>query len=213
MVIQLNLNLKRGICERFKYSKTINDVFREEKESLARLTKFLSDSSKTRRIRNTALNLQITVLGWLVEVFGFLTIVIGVYILGHENSNVTMTLHILAIIIYTIILPCSILINSAEVKQYIAESQWYAKLTSNVGWKSKQIVETDSEKKQITEERSSNGALSNENLGENEETGVGNEEVLSQKTGQDSEEAEDLDLDDKPKRRNKLHDVEVIDLE
>ena len=178
---------------------------------MKRLKKLLSESSKTRRNRNTALNLQITVLGWLVEVFGFLTCVIGVYVLGHENSIVTMTLHTLAMIIYTIFLPCSVLINSAEVKEYIAESPGYAKFISKFGWKSKPIVKTDCEK--IPEESSSNGALPNENLVDNEESGVGNEQALGRKTGKGSEEAEDSDSDDKQEQRNKLHDVVVIDLE
>ena len=100
---------------------------------MGRLKTLLSDSAKTRRYRNTTLNLQITILGWLVEVFGFLTCVAGVFILGHGNDVVTMILHTIAMIIYTIFIPCSVLINSSEAKEYIAESQWYADFISKFG--------------------------------------------------------------------------------
>ena len=148
----------------------------------------------------------------MVEVFGFLTCVVGVYILGHENSVVTMILHTLAMIIYTIILPCSILINSPEVKEHISESSWYANFISILGWKSKPEVEVNRKEEQITKERSNKGVLPNRNPLDNERNGIENEEVAEKNTGQDSHD-DDSYSNGKQKRTNKLHDVEVIDLE
>ena len=92
---------------------------------MARLKKMLSDKQKKLRTRNNTLNLQITVLGWLVEVFGFMSTIVGVYILGHGNSIVTMILHTISMINYFIILPCSLLINSSDVKEYILDHNLY----------------------------------------------------------------------------------------
>ena len=92
---------------------------------MARLKKMLSDKQKKLRTRNNTLNLQITVLGWLVEVFGFMSTIVGVYILGHGNSIVTMILHTITMINYFIILPCSLLINSSDVKEYILDHKLY----------------------------------------------------------------------------------------
>ena len=92
---------------------------------MARLKKMLSDKQKKLKTQNNTLNLQITVLGWLVEVFGFMSTIVGVYILGHGNSIVTMILHTISMINYFIILPCSLLINSSDVKEYILDHNLY----------------------------------------------------------------------------------------
>ena len=88
----------------------------------------LSEKQKKIKSRNNTLNLQITVLGWMVEVFGFFSTILGVYILGHGNSIVTITLHTITMINYYIILPSSILINSQDVKEYILDHELYSKL-------------------------------------------------------------------------------------
>ena len=105
-----------------------NFTFREHKSSMMRLKKILSDASKNRRSRRNILSIQITILGWLVELLGFLTLAIGSFILGHENSNVTMIMQVITMIWYAILLPCTILVNSSEVKDRIAESQLYQAL-------------------------------------------------------------------------------------
>ena len=38
------------------------------------------------------INLHIAVLGWLVELSGFLFIILGSFILGHGNVTITLTL-------------------------------------------------------------------------------------------------------------------------
>ena len=88
----------------------------------------LPDVYKNRRSRRIVLNIQITVLGWLVEIFGCLTIAVGVYVIGHGNGMVTLVLQICTMVLYGVLLPCSILINSSEVKDFIVESKFYMRL-------------------------------------------------------------------------------------
>ena len=93
----------------------------------------LPDSSKNRRSRRNVLSINITILGWLVELLGFLTVAIGSFILGHENSNVTLIMQVLTMLFYDILLPCTILVNSSEVKDKIAESQLYLTIFNRFG--------------------------------------------------------------------------------
>ena len=103
---------------------------------MVRLKKMLSERQKKMRSRNNNLNLQITILGWLVEVFGFFSCILGVYILGHGNSVVTSTLHTISLFNYYIILPASILINSEDVKEYILDHKLYSRLLRVLGFES-----------------------------------------------------------------------------
>ena len=102
---------------------------------MLKLRKLLSDDSKNRRSRRNILSIQITILGWVVELAGFLTIAVGTYVLGNKNKIVTMALQSATILIYVILIPCSILINSSEVKEKVAESQIYLTLTTVLGCK------------------------------------------------------------------------------
>ena len=92
---------------------------------MVRLHNLLSVSSKARRHRRNILNIQITILAWLVEFFGFFTIFLGSFILGHENSIITLTLQTLTLLIYFIIIPCTFWISDSHLKAIIAESNWY----------------------------------------------------------------------------------------
>ena len=100
---------------------------------MKRLKKMLPDSSKNRRSRRNVLSINITILGWLVELLGFLTVAIGSFILGHENSYVTLIMQVLTMLFYDILLPCTILVNSSEVKDKIAESRLYLTLFNRFG--------------------------------------------------------------------------------
>ena len=95
---------------------------------MEKLKNLLPDSTKKRRNHQTALNIQIAILSWLVELLGFLVSALGVFILGHENATVTMTLQTLSMIFYAILVPGTILINSLDFKDHIIESQWYVTL-------------------------------------------------------------------------------------
>ena len=187
-----------------------NFIYREEREMVERLKTLLTEKSKTRRNRNITLNLQIAVLGWLVEVFGFLTCVIGVYILGHGNSVVTMTLHTLAMTIYAIVLPCSILINSEEVKEYIFSSQWYSNFIDRFGLKTKESSITNDQKEEESRVEAGPNLVSDEDIISNSKDTSENEPSFELKKGETG------NADDTAVRENETknqHDVIVTDLE
>ena len=102
---------------------------------MKKLRKLLSDDQKNRRSRRNVLSIQITILGWLVEWVAFFTLVVGSYILGNKNNTVTMTLQCVTMLFYVIFLPGSLLINSSEVKERIAESEFYLNFTTMLGCK------------------------------------------------------------------------------
>ena len=125
----------------------LNLFYREHKKSMIRLKKLLPDSAKNHRGRRIVLNIQITIVGWLIEVFGFLTIVVGKYILGHENGIVTLTMQTFTMVLYGILLPCSILVSGSESKGYIAESNWYFRLINWFGCQP-EVYSTSSEEEE-----------------------------------------------------------------
>ena len=114
---------------------TFSVVFREHANSMKKLRKLLSDDQKNRRSRRNVLSIQITFLGWLVEWAAFFTFVVGSYILGNKNNTVTMTLQCVTMLFYVIFLPGSLLTNSSEVKERIAENNVYLNLTTMIGCK------------------------------------------------------------------------------
>ena len=126
----------KGIISALIYNLRLFDIVREHQQSMIRLKKMMSEKQKKLKTRNNTLNLQITILGWLVEVLGFVPTIVGVGILGHGNSIATMTLHTISMINYFIILPCSILVNSSDVKEYIIEHELYSRFLRIFGYES-----------------------------------------------------------------------------
>ena len=175
-----------------------------------RLKSLLTEKSKNRRNRNITLNLQIAVLGWLVEVFGFLTCVIGVFILGHGNSVVTTTLHTLAMTIYAIVLPCSILINSEEVKEYIFSSQWYSNFIDKFRLKNKGPSTSNDQKEEESRVEPGPNLVSDEDLTFNSKNTSENELSTELKKGEAGN-IHNTSLNEN-KTKNQ-HDVIVTDLE
>ena len=91
------------------------------------LKKTLSKSAQARRIRRSSLNIQIAILAWLVEFFGFFTIFLGSFLLGHDNSIVTLTLQTLSLLFYYVFTPSTLLLNSSHLKATVTDSEWYVK--------------------------------------------------------------------------------------
>ena len=128
---------------------------------MIRLRKLLSDSSKARRHRRNVVNLQITFLAWLIEVFGFFIIFLGTFILGHENNVVNFSMQLLTMMVYFNILPCIFLINDSDVKGQIIESNWYNTILNIFNWQ--YTIPTDKEDaKEVV-----NNEVTQENAGEN----------------------------------------------
>ena len=90
-----------------------------------KMRKLLSDSSRTYRHRRNVLNILITMLAWLVEFIGGLTVFLGSFVFGHGNSVITLTLQTLSLVFYFDILPCTFLINEEEWKVTMLDSHWY----------------------------------------------------------------------------------------
>ena len=141
---------------------------------MKKLRKLLSDDSKNRRSRRNVLSIQITILGWLVELAAFLTLVLGSYILGNKNNTVTMTLQSITMLFYAIFLPCSLLINSSEVKERIAESNLYLNFTTMMGCKPTTYLTPEEEDEQLPIRRRSNVLnVSNHSFGQRQPTSEG----------------------------------------
>ena len=92
---------------------------------MLKLKNLLSDTNRALRHQRNVLNLLITMLAWLVELFAGLTLVLGSFIFGHGNSIVTLVLQTLSLLFYFVILPCTFLINVDEWKEAILENKWY----------------------------------------------------------------------------------------
>ena len=98
---------------------------RTHKESLKKLRKLLSDSSKDIRHRRHLIQIHVTILGWLTEFMGFIVVFLGSYILGHGDAVVTLILQSLTIFIYFHVVPCIYLINDSDLKANFAETAIY----------------------------------------------------------------------------------------
>ena len=114
-------NIKTKIDRNF----LIIHFHRTHKESLKKLRKLLSDSSKDIRHRRHLIQIHVTILGWLTEFMGFVLIFLGSYILGHGDAVVTLILQSLTIFIYFHVVPCIYLINDSDLKANFAETKVY----------------------------------------------------------------------------------------
>ena len=128
------------------------------------LKNLLSNSSKNRRGRRNILCIQITFFGWLVEVIAFLTFAVGVYIFGHGNSIITLSLQTLTMTFYSIFLPCTILINGNDVKAYIVETNWYFFLLDFFGCQTSTYLNNDNDEPVMEEAHECNEDISIQNV-------------------------------------------------
>ena len=105
-------------------------IYREHNESAIKLRKVLSKLHHDIRHRRNLINIHITILGWLVEFFGFFLIALGSFILGHGSSIRTLCLQAFTCLFYFVCLPCTILINATDLKVTLAENQYYQNILS-----------------------------------------------------------------------------------
>ena len=91
------------------------------------------------------LNIMVTVLAWVVEMFGFLLVFIGTHIVGHQNHFVNLILQTLTNLIYFVLIPSFLLINDADLKGRFAESNWYDNFLTKINC---HYVEQDKDKKE-----------------------------------------------------------------
>ena len=105
-------------------------IYRQHNESTIKLRKVLSKLHQDIRHRRNLINIHITILGWLVEFFGFFLIALGSFILGHGSSIRTLCLQAFTCLFYFVCLPCTILINDTDLKMTLAENQYYKNILS-----------------------------------------------------------------------------------
>ena len=110
---------------RFRSHKRLSLLPRVHQKTMLKLKKQLSDASRTYRHRRNVLNIMITMLAWLVEFIGGLTIFLGSFVFGHGNSVITLTLQTLTLVFYFDILPCTFLINEEAWKISMLDNPCY----------------------------------------------------------------------------------------
>ena len=105
-------------------------IYRQHNESAIKLRKVLSKLHQDIRHRRNLINIHITILGWLVEFFGFVLIALGSFILGHGSPIRTLYLQAFTSLFYFVCLPCTILINDSDLKKTLAENKYYKNILS-----------------------------------------------------------------------------------
>ena len=106
---------------------------------MTKLKNVLSDSSRARRHRRNNLNIQITFLSWLTEVFGFFVIFMGSFLVGHQNIVITQIFQTITLLFYLAIVPSVYLLNGSDIKDSIADSSIYRSFNQMFTSKSSQI--------------------------------------------------------------------------
>ena len=91
----------------------------------------ITEKAKARRHRRNVLNIHIQIVTWLIEFLGFCIVVLGTFILGHENPIATLSLQTMTLIVYFLILPCAFLVNEENIKSKIVDSHWYLSFINN----------------------------------------------------------------------------------
>ena len=84
----------------------------------------MSDKSKIRRRKLTEVNIRVTFVVWLTECVGSIILIFGSTIFGHGQVG-TGTAHIFAMAFYFVLLPFLYLVNDSDVKNTIAEDNWF----------------------------------------------------------------------------------------
>ena len=97
--------------------------YRENEESLEKLRMLLTDAHKIRRRRRILLNIHITVIAWLVECLGSISVFLMIF-LTPENGT-TRGLQFITGIMYFIVVPSVYLMNSSDVKSVIVDNRIY----------------------------------------------------------------------------------------
>ena len=94
---------------------------------MIKLKKLLSDDTKILRHRRLVLNIQITILTWLLELgLSIFVIIVKLTVVdGMENKLLDFLVRELIWFVFTIFLPALLLINDTELKDKIVLNDWY----------------------------------------------------------------------------------------
>ena len=92
---------------------------------MLKLRELLCDSSKVKRRRRIFLNMQMTFLAWVVEFFGFVVIVLGIFIIGKNNNIITFVIQNVTALLIFILVPGTYLINNSSFKSLVLQNRVY----------------------------------------------------------------------------------------
>ena len=162
---------------------------------MRKLKKLLSDQAKDIRHRRHQINIHITLLGWVVEFFSFLLIMLGSFVLGHGNATVTLSLQTLSLFMMFNVLPCVYLVNEGELKNRILESDYYLSFL--------RILKVD--KNIVTDEE--NEGCNEDNHGENKDENLVNDGLNNVRD--EENEGCNEDNQEKNKDENLVNDGEI----
>ena len=87
------------------------------------MRKLLADSRKIRRGRRIFLNMNITIMSWITESFGSHIFVLMSYY--PDENRTTRGLQCVCGFMYMIVIPCTYLLNSSDVKKMIIDNRIY----------------------------------------------------------------------------------------
>ena len=101
---------------------------------MVRLHNLLTDKSKARRSQRILLNVQVTLLAWILEFLG--TFIGSLMIFSQQKNMTTRGLGLLTTLVYSIVVPSAYLINDVEVKNRILKNKYYLACTKAVSFSS-----------------------------------------------------------------------------
>ena len=102
--------------------------FRENEKSLKNLEKLLPENSKVTRRRRVLLNIHIAVVAWFLEVIGYLFGFLTSFVI--QNNDLMRSFQIISSIIYFNIVPCSYLMSSLYIKDFLINNKVYVTFTN-----------------------------------------------------------------------------------
>lgn len=108
----------------------------------------LSEKTRNRRVKLCQVNLKVTIMVWLAEFFGCMTMAIDFLIIGSQNNAVTGLLRTLTMLTYFVLLPVTFFLNCSETKETIIDYSWRMALAGALKTKDKM------EKDKVSEESS-----------------------------------------------------------
>jgi hypothetical protein len=110
------------------YTKFSIFYFREHDQNMVKLRKLLADSRKIRTRRRIFLNLNITFMSWIAECFGSITW--GLMSYYPQENRTTRGLQCILGVMYMIVIPCSYILNSSDVKKMIIDNRIFLGFTN-----------------------------------------------------------------------------------
>ena len=92
------------------------------------VSQLLSEDSKTKRNRKTAIGIQTTAITWVLEFSGGAILILNYYLIKDRDELTDFITLLLVVCLNFILIPASYLMIPAKCKQDILEKGWYKSL-------------------------------------------------------------------------------------